>query len=339
MKKTKTARAFQRCLWIITAVFLLGAGAVAQQGTSRKITGKVVSRSSGDVIPAATITIKGRTEVATTDPSGNFSITANTGDVLVITSVGFTAKEVKVGTASAIDIRLEENYSNLDDVVVVGYGQMKKTDLSSSQVTVTSEDLNRTVNTTLDQALQGRAANVYVTSNSGQPGAAPSVIIRGISSLTGSTQPLYVIDGVQIKPENPRDDPYNHPSGFANALSGINPDDIETINVLQGPSATAIFGAVGANGVIMITTKHGKSGETKISANTLLTLQDHPKHIDVMNLQQYATYRNEIARAGGTSSDVLFSDPSVLGPGTDWQDALYRRVWQQKHGLSVKRWY
>jgi TonB-linked SusC/RagA family outer membrane protein len=204
---------------------------------------------------------------------------------------------------------------------------MRKTDLSSSQVTVTSADIAKTVNTTLDQALQGRAANVYVSSNSGQPGAAPSVIIRGVSSLTGSVQPLYVIDGVQIRPGNG--------SGSANILSGINPDDIETMNVLQGPSATAIFGSVGANGVIMITTKRGRAGDTKISVSSLVTIQDRPKYIPVMNLQEYATYRNEIARAGGTGSDSSFADPSVLGPGTNWQDAMFRRSLLQKHQLSL----
>src|SRR5665647_2881007 len=121
----------------------------------------------------------------------------------------------------------------MEEVIVIGYGKMKKTDLSSSQVTVSSADIAKTVNTTLDQALQGRAANVYVSSNSGQPGAAPSVIIRGVSSLTGSVQPLYVIDGVQIRPGNG--------SGSANILSGFNPDDIETMNVLQGPSALSLI--------------------------------------------------------------------------------------------------
>jgi TonB-linked SusC/RagA family outer membrane protein len=215
----------------------------------------------------------------------------------------------------------------MEDIVTVGYGRMRKTDLSSSQVTVTSADIAKTVNTTLDQALEGRAANVYVSSNSGQPGAAPSVIIRGVSSLTGSVQPLYVIDGVQIRPGNG--------SGSANILSGINPDDIETMNVLQGPSATAIFGSVGANGVIMITTKRGRAGDTKISVSSLVTIQDRPKYIPVMNLQEYATYRNEIARAGGTGSDSSFADPSVLGPGTNWQDAMFRRSLLQKHQLSL----
>jgi TonB-linked SusC/RagA family outer membrane protein len=334
MKKNNRVRYVTRCLWMLMLLCSLVTDAFTQ-ATPRKISGKVTSQTTADAVTGATIAIKGNTPVATSGVTGEFSIDAKTGDVLVISSIGFKTKEVKVGNASSIDVRLEESYNALEDIVVVGYGKMKKTDLSSSQVTVTAADLKRTVNTTFDQALQGRAANVYVTNNSGQPGAAPSVVIRGLSSLTGSTQPLYVIDGIQIKPENPRDDPNNHPPGFANVLSGINPDDIETINVLQGPSATAIYGAVGANGVIMITTKRGKAGETKITASTLWTLQDNPAYVPVMDLPQYAAYRNEIARAGGTASEPSFADPSVLGKGTDWQDALYRRTWLQKHGLSL----
>lgn len=337
MKKTKTAAKMKVILWVSVLMLSFTSYSLAQPaaGAKRKITGKVSARLSDEGVPSATIAVKGTNEKVTSDVLGNFTIEARTGDVLQVSSVGYVTREVKVGAGSNLDVRIEQDFSNLEDVVVVGYGQMKKTDLSSSQVTVTAEDLNRTVNTTFDQALQGRAANVYVTSPSGQPGAAPSVIIRGLSSLTGSSQPLYVIDGVQIKPDNPRDDPYNHPSGFANTLSGINPDDIETINVLQGPSATAIYGAVGANGVIVITTKRGKAGDSKVSATTLWTLQDRPEKISVMNLPQYAAYRNEIARAGGTASEVDFSDPSILGPGTDWQDALYRKTLLQKHGISL----
>jgi TonB-dependent starch-binding outer membrane protein SusC len=335
MKKNKRARYAARCLWMLMLLCSLVSDAFTQ-ATPRKISGKVSNQSSGEPVGAATITIKGQTVGAVTSTvTGDFSINAKTGDILVISSVGYKPREFKVGNASSIDVRLVESYNALEDVVVVGYGKMKKTDLSSSQVTVTAEELKRTVNTTLDQALQGRAANVYVTNNSGQPGAAPSVIIRGLSSLSGSSQPLYVIDGVQMKPENPRDDQYSHPAGFANALSGINPDDVETINILQGPSATAIYGAVGANGVVMITTKRGKAGETKIAANTLWTLQDKPEKISVMDLPQYAAYRNEVALAGGAAAEPLFADPSVLGKGTDWQDELYRRTWLQKHGLSL----
>lgn len=339
MKKTKTARKPVALLWTLVLCMLAIAQGYAQGGTApRKITGKVTGKMGEEPLVSASVTIKGTNTSVSTNSSGDFTVEAKTGDVLVISSIGYASKEVKVGTRSNLDIRLDEDYSDLQDVVVVGYGRMKKTDLSSSQVTVTAADMQRTVNTTLEQGLQGRAANVYVTSNSGQPGAAPSVLIRGISSINYSSQPLYVIDGVQIKPDNP-----NGGTGTSNTatnvssniLAGINPDDIETINVLQGPSATAIYGAVGANGVILITTKRGKAGETKVAFSSLATIQDRPEKVPVMNLQEYAAYRNEFAKAGAAAYDPAFADPSVLGEGTDWQKALFRRTMLQKYSLGL----
>ena len=339
MKKTKTARKPVVFLWTLVLCILAISQGYAQEGTARrKITGKVTAKMGEESLVGASVTIKGTNTAVSTNASGDFTIEAKTGDVLVISSVGYASKEVKIGNRSNLDIRLDEDYNDLQDVVVVGYGRMKKTDLSSSQVTVTAADMQRTVNTTLEQGLQGRAANVYVTANSGQPGAAPSVLIRGVSSINYSSQPLYVIDGVQIKPDNP-----NGGTGTSNTatnvssniLAGINPDDIETINVLQGPSATAIYGAVGANGVILITTKRGKSGDTKVSFSSLATIQDRPEKVPVMNLREYATYRNEFAKAGGAAFEPAFADPSVLGEGTDWQKSLFRRTLLQKYSLGL----
>ncbi len=339
MKKTKTARMPVALLWTLVLCILAIAQGYAQGGTApRKITGKVTGKMGEEPLVSASVTIKGTNTSVSTNSSGDFTVEAKTGDVLVISSIGYASKEVKVGTRSNLDIRLDEDYNDLQDVVVVGYGRMKKTDLSSSQVTVTAADMQRTVNTTLEQGLQGRAANVYVTSNSGQPGAAPSVLIRGISSINYSSQPLYVIDGVQIKPDNPNGGTGTSNTATnvsANILAGINPDDIETINVLQGPSATAIYGAVGANGVILITTKRGKSGETKVAFSSLTTIQDRPEKVPVMNLQEYAAYRNEFAKAGAAAYDPAFADPSVLGEGTDWQKALFRRTMLQKYSLGM----
>lgn len=300
------------------------------QETDKKISGIVLNASTGDPVPGATVVVK-KTKISTvTGLKGEFTIEAEKGDVLIITSSEHEAKEVKIAS-STLNIRIEEKYRKLEDVVVVGYGKMKKTDLSSSQVSIGAKDIQKTVNTTIEQALQGRAANVYVTSNSGQPGAAPSVIIRGLSSITGSSQPLYVIDGVQIKPDNP-----NGGSGTSsNILSMLNPDDVETINVLQGPSATAIYGATGANGVVLITTKRGKSGQTKVSFSSLTTVNDLPELIPVMDLQEYATYRNALAGQSVIAYDPAFADPKALGKGTNWQSELLRRTMLQKYSLSM----
>jgi len=331
-------------IWRLLPGVLLGlllmSGWITSQGQStappkRNISGKVISTTDHQPIVGATVMVKGTSTVAVSDGSGGFTIKAAAGDVLVISSIGHLTTRIKVGSSDNFIAGMSEDYGHLNDVVVIGYGQMKKTDLSSAQTTVTAADIQKTVNTTLDEALQGRAAGVYVSQPSGQPGAGANVLIRGISSLTQNTQPLYVIDGVQITPTQFADDPNNHPTGFANALSGINPDDIETMNILEGPAATAIYGSSGANGVIMITTKHGKAGETRFSASTLWTVQDKPKEIPVMNLQQYATFNNGIVAAGGAAANPLFADPSALGPGTDWQNALYRRTILQKHTFTV----
>ena len=329
MRKLDTQKLRSALLFFFSFLLLFSA-----EAQFKRLSGKVVGVDNKPV-ENATVQVKGRSAATSTNALGEFSLDAQTGDVLLISSVGFKTNEVRVGQETSVSVTLTASTGTMDEVVIVGYGQMKRTDVSSSQVSVTSQEIQRTVNPTFDQALQGRAANVYVSSQSGQPGAAPSVIIRGVSSLTGGSQPLYVIDGVQIKPSNPTDNPNSHPTGFTNILSGINPDDIENISVLQGPSATAIYGTSGANGVILVTTKRGKTGETKISATTLWTLQDLPKRIDVMNLRQYAAYRNEIAKAGGTATDPTFADPSVLGEGTDWQNELFRRTLLQKHGLSL----
>ena len=330
MKRTNYKRKWKKCLLVFFPCVLLAFQTMAQT-TARKITGKIVNETSGDPVPNATITIKGSKTFAISDGSGGFTIEAEKGNSLVITSTGFEPKEIKLGTANLLDIRLEQQYRKMDDVVVIGYGKMKKTDLSSAQVSVSAKDIQRTVNTTVEQALQGRAANVYVTSNSGQPGAAPSVMIRGFNSINYSNQPLYVVDGVQIKPETPM----GGSGTSSNILSSINPDDIETINVLQGPSATSIYGATGANGVIMITTKRGKAGETKVTLSSLTTIQEQPPTVPVMNLQEYAEYRNQVAAAGGAPYDPAFSDPKALGEGSKWQDALFRNTLLQKYGLAL----
>lgn len=296
-----------------------------------KVSGKITNADDSEPLPGVTVKIKNTATGTLSGIDGSYTINAKAGDVLVFSYLGFTTQQITVKQNNTINVKLLPGNKALDEVIVVGYGKMKKTDLSSSQVTITAADISKTVNTTFDQALQGRAANVNVTANSGQPGAAPTVIIRGLNSLTGSNQPLYVIDGVQFKPA----DQTSGAGVGANYLSSLNPDDIETLNVLQGPSATSIYGAAGANGVIMVTTKRGKAGETKINFNSLFTLQDLPKFADVMNLREWATYRNAYAAAGAAASQPEFADPSVLGNGTNWQKELFRRTLLQKQQLSL----
>ena len=320
---------------LLAALFFFGPLA-AQPPAARHITGKITAQSNGAAIPGASITVKGTRNFVQADAEGAFTIVAAPNEILVVTNVGYANKEVKVGNATTLTIELVQDYNNMNDVIVVGYGRMKKSDLSSAVGTISNADLEKTVNVTLDEALQGKAANVYVQQTSGEPGAGASVIIRGISTVTGNYQPLYVIDGVQIRPSTPTGGQYNSTPNSANELQGLNPDDIESITVLEGPAATSIYGAAGANGVLMITTKQGKAGNTRVAATELQSLQDRPKDQPVMNLPEYAVYVQKLENLGLVPAEPSeLSDPSILGPGTDWQHALFQNTWMQKHSLGI----
>ena len=335
MKKTIPKRVAN--VFLFAASLLFSITQLSAQNPTRVIKGKVTGSVSRSSVPGATVSVKGTQNSVSASDNGQFSIYAQTGDVLVISYVGYKTKEVPVtASTSTIDVGLIQDYSNLADVVVIGYGKTKKSDLSSAVGTISNTELAKTVNVTLDEALQGKAANVYVSQTSGQPGAGASVIIRGVSTVTGNYQPLYVIDGVQIRPDVPTGGAYNIPGSYGNALSGINPDDIENISVLEGAAATSIYGAAGANGVLLITTKRGKSGDTKVTATTLWTVQDKPDERPVMNLQEYAIFIQKLQALNlvGVQSPEI-SDPSILGAGTNWQDALFRRTNLQKHSVSI----
>ncbi len=200
---------------------------------NKKISG-LVTDEEGSPLIGATITVKNTSISVATDGEGKFSlIVPSTNTALLVSFVGMETQQISIGTKSIFNIRLRSSNNSLSDVVVVGYGKMKKSDMSSAVETISSKDLNKTVNVTLDDALQGKAANVYVSNPSGAPGSGSTVIIRGISTITGNYQPLYVIDGVQIRPDVPTGGQYNVATGEANALSGINPDDIADISILK----------------------------------------------------------------------------------------------------------
>jgi len=295
------------------------------------ISGKVTN-DKGEPLSGATVTEKGTANATTAKEDGSFSLTvASEKSVLVISYVGFDAQEIVVGSKNTVAVRLVQQTAALTDVVVVGYGKASRANLTSAQSTISSKDIEKTVNTTIEQALQGRAAGVYVTQNSGQPGGGISVNIRGISSL-GRTQPLYVIDGVQMQVS---EDVSFGSSSSSNPLSGLNPADIDDIQILQGPSATAIYGSRASNGVILVTTKRGKAGDFKINYVYQYNLQTPPKHLDVMNLQEYAQMVNEFHALAGGTTPPEFLDPSLLGEGTDWQGELFNNAAMNKHQLNL----
>lgn len=295
---------------------------------TKTITGKVVSAADNSPITGATVAISGTTKGTATNFDGEFSLEVSPNDVIRISFIGFKMQEITVGSQTTINVKLEVETTGLDEVVVVGYGSAKKTNLTTAQVGVSNDQIEKTVNTTMEQALQGRAAGVYVTQNSGQPGGGMSMVIRGISTINGSTEPLYVIDGLQVQGST------SEAGNTSNPLAGINPSDIEDVQILQGPSATAVYGSRATNGVVIITTKKGKRGEADIAYNFSYSVQTTPDHLDVMDLREYAQMVKEFHDIAGGTTPEEFLDPSILGTGTNWQGELFKEAPMQKHQLS-----
>jgi len=314
---------------LLYLLIFLSMGAWAQ----KKITGKVTDFNNSETLPGVNVVIKGNTSIGTvTDIDGSYAITVpNENTTLTFSFLGFSTQDVLVGKQTVINVALKTKVLGLDEVVVVAYGTTKRANLSTAQNTVTSREIEKTVNTTIEQALQGRTAGVYITQNSGQPGGAISVNIRGVNSINGTNEPLYVIDGVQIAGQSVS----SGAQSSSNPLSGLNPSDIEDFQVLQGPSATAMYGSRATNGVILITTKRGKEGITKITYNYQYNLQTPPQHLQVMNLPQYAQMVNEFHAIAGGDTQAEFMDPSLLGPGTNWQSELFKNSAMNKHQVSM----
>ncbi|HLT79563.1 MAG TPA: TonB-dependent receptor [Cyclobacteriaceae bacterium] len=309
----------------VVAVLLL-LGFASAYGQQRVVTGHVTD-DSGSAIPGVNVLKKGTTAGTTTDGNGRFSIEASEEDVLMFAFIGYVTQEIRVGTQTTIDVTLSEDVTTLSEVVVWGYGEMRRADLTTAQTSISTADIERTVNTTLEQAIQGRSAGVYVTQNTGAPGGGISVNIRGINSINGTNEPLYVVDGVQIQG--------SISASGTNPLASLNPSDIASMEILQGPSATAIYGSRGTNGVVLITTKRGKAGDIKISYDYSYSLQAPPDNIPVMNLRQYAQMENEYKELAGGEVREDFRDPSILGEGTNWQDELFKSAAMQKHQVTV----
>lgn len=318
---------------LIMMTFSLSLMAQTPNVQTIKVSGRITGPDN-QAVPGANVMIKGTTVGTTTNGNGEFAINAPNNGTLNISSVGMTTQQIAIGGRTKINISLLENISTIDEVVVVGYGTSSKKNLSGAQTNITETELKRTVNTTIDQALQGRAPNVYVASNSGKAGAAATVYIRGLSTINGNAQPMYVIDGVQIIPEAGASQGRGS-DGQSNVLSNLNPDDIESLNVLTGPAAQSIYGSKAANGVIVVTTKKGKAGESKVTFSTMYNFQALPKQLPLMNLRDYAIFSNAWAKAAGYGANAQFVDPSILGEGTNWQSALFKTALMKKQQLTL----
>ncbi|MBR1631696.1 MAG: TonB-dependent receptor [Paludibacteraceae bacterium] len=257
----------KRMISMLTAC-LIAATAYAQ---SVRLQGTVGASDDPFPVTGASVAVKGTSQGTITDLDGNFSLEAKKGDVLVISFVGYKSQEVKVTGAASLNITLEPDAIGLEEVVAIGYGTMKKSDLTGAVTTVKADQLTKTPAAGLDQALQGRAAGVTVNSNSGTPGGAATIRIRGIGSAIGGNDPLYVVDGV-----------------ITSDISFLSPNDIQSMEILKDASATAIYGSRGANGVILITTKSGGTGKANISFDAYWGIQNRWKKLDLMGAQEMA---------------------------------------------------
>lgn len=317
-----------RCLVLLSMLNLCPIGTFAQ---SNNIKG-TVNGDDGPVI-GATIRVKGSSTGVVTDLDGNFTINAPAGSTLEISYLGYKTKTIKLGNEQkTLSVNMTEDAAQLSEVVVVGYGQMKRSDVTGSVVSVNEKSIKESVPTSIDQVLQGRAAGVQIQANSGTPGASTSIHIRGINSLNATNQPIFVIDGVIVDAAGVDT---SDPLSSNNPLASINPSDIISMDVLKDASAAAIYGARASNGVIMITTKHGKAGEATITYDGYVGWQEQAKKLDMMNLQQYARHHNARAAEGIVSASDAFVNVDALGNGTDWQDALFRKALMTSHNLSI----
>jgi TonB-dependent starch-binding outer membrane protein SusC len=317
----------------ITIQIILMLFALAALAQQRTITGTVTDAADGKTIPAVTIVVKGTTLGTTTDMDGQYNLKINENHkVLVFSFMGMKTVEVPIKNSSIINVQMESANVNLDEVVVVGYGSVRKSDLTGSVASIKTDDLRKIPVNSFDQGIQGKVSGVQVTQLSAQPGGALSLRIRGGNSIMAGNEPLYVIDGVMIESQV---DMSWIGSPSQNGLSSLNPNDIESIEILKDASATSIYGARGANGVVLITTRKGKSGKDNISFETYFGIQRKAGNIDVMNASQFAELYDEAGYNADPEGYVpLYPNPDSLGSGTDWQKEIYRDAPIHNYQLS-----
>lgn len=313
-------------LLVLTTLFCFTTGAVAQQ---RTITGAVTDNTDGSPLVGATIMIKGKTQGTFTDAEGKYSIKVNNEDVLEFRYVGYLNEEVLVGTLSQIDVRLVIDATKMEEIVVVGYGTVKKKDLTGSVFVINANEISKTTGASFESALQGRAPGVVVTQTSGKPGAGMSIRVRGIGSINASAEPLYVIDGVFMG---------GGENNGTSALASISSNDIESINILKDASATAIYGAQGANGVVVITTKRGEKGKSKVSVQVTSGISTMPVKFDMMNADEYSQFYLDAGNADGRDTIINYTSDyrkSLGNINTDWIKKLTNQGYQRSVNVSV----
>ena len=303
----------------------------------------VVKDNIGPLV-GASVFEQGTKNGTVTDNDGRFILNVQTGSTIEVSSIGYKTQLITVGSQKQFTVILKEDVETLNELVVVGYGSMKKSDLAGSSVSMKEADLRGSIITNLDQSLQGRAAGVTAVTTSGAPGSSSSIRVRGQATINANAEPLYVIDGVIMQGGGNSGADFGLGDALGNGkvstispLSTINPSDIVSMEILKDASATAIYGAQGANGVVLITTKHGKAGEAKFTYDGMVSVSRQTKRLDMMNLREYATYYNQMVSEGEIyDGSAYYATPELLGVGTNWQDEIFRSAIQHQHQVSAQ---
>lgn len=324
LKNSPMNQKVKRAMSLLIVFFFTLSMAIAQV----LVRGTVLD-ATGESIPGASIQVKGTTIGTISDMDGKFSLSApNKNATIVISFIGYTTKEIKVVPQKPMTIVLQEDTKILDEVVVVGYQEVKKRDLTGSVARVDMDNLLKTPNASFDQALGGKIAGVNITSGDGSPGSTMNIVIRGNNSLTQGNSPLYVIDGFPV--EDPA------------VAATINPNDIESIDVLKDASSTAIYGARGANGVVMISTKKGKVGKAQITYDGSIGMQSVTNKLKMLDGYEFVKLQSEIFPTEMSSTYLQNYDGKQwtlddyrTAPSVDWQDEIFRTAWQQNHNVRI----
>ncbi len=311
----------------IVALLLFCFLQLAAYSQGNEISGTVTDEG-GEPLPGVSIMVEGTIQGTITDIDGNFFLTAEPNSTLIFSFIGYSTVEYNLGDQTTIDLIMSEDIMELDEIVVIGYGTSKKSDLTGAMSSLTEDDFNQIAGASPEQMMQGRISGVEITSNNGEPGAAATITVRGASTFRSGAQPLYVIDGVPMDMQNSTPDGPSKGgigSSATNPLNFINPDDIASIDVLKDASAAAIYGSRGANGVILVTTKKGVQGKSKVDFTSSFSVSKLPKKLDVLSSDEWRTIRTDTF--GTTEYDY--------GANTDWQDQIFRTAIGQNYTLAI----
>lgn len=325
--------------WLLLLLFCLPA--LAQDVA---VSGRVTSSDDGSSLPGVSVQVKGTTRGTVTDASGNYRISVPANGRLVFSFIGYIRQEVAVARQTAINVTLQSDATNLSEVVVTGYGgTVNRREFTGASSKVSGKDITNLPVGSFDKALAGRAAGVQVTSANGVPGGAIQIRIRGVGSISAGSDPLYVVDGVQLNTTNNSTFTSNNPLAF------LNPNDIESIEILKDAAAASIYGSQAANGVVLVTTKRGKAGKTQFTLNYYKGISEPIKKLNVLNTQEWIALRVANLVNAGTAADAARSSvlstlrqPTTLSdaevaalPTYDWQDAVYRRGKTDNYEVSL----